>query len=359
MRIISIISKELKCVKEDISFNLATLISPLLFLLAFSLMLSSGILIPVQTYPGSDSSDFLKSMENYHAPDGTAYFELHTAAEKVPPTNAESNLIVIEQEPSVNGELIIGEITHYINDVNENMTKNFRNRLSGAIVNYVENLRPSGNVTVNEITMYEQDIPWDTGFGVSVLVFGLMLSGLVFGMLSITSEWGNHTTQLLKLTPYSSKAIVIGKIIANVIKCCVSGIAFFAIFFMISRAFPVHLIFFIISILLVYGIFACLGMCLGIFIKSSLTAFLLSLVSALVLWVGGGGFGPLSYYGDIANFLGKINPATYAIDIVRWCYFNGNTQLAGGFTILGIAFIVALFLIFTIFTRWTRREEAM
>ena len=79
MRIISIISKELKCVKEDISFNLATLISPLLFLLAFSLMLSSGILIPVQTYPGSDSSDFLKSMENYHAPDGTAYFELHTA----------------------------------------------------------------------------------------------------------------------------------------------------------------------------------------------------------------------------------------------------------------------------------------
>ena len=83
---------------------------------------------------------------------------------------------------------------------------------------------------------------------------------------------------------------------------------------------------------MVYGIFACLGMCLGIFIKSSLTAFFLSLVSALVLCVGGGGFGPLSYYGDIANFLGKINPATYAIDIVRWCYFNGNTQLAGGFT---------------------------
>ena len=38
MRIISIISKELKCVKEDISFNLATLISPLLFLLAFSMI---------------------------------------------------------------------------------------------------------------------------------------------------------------------------------------------------------------------------------------------------------------------------------------------------------------------------------
>lgn len=128
---------------------------------------------------------------------------------------------------------------------------------------------------------------------------------------------------------------------------------------MISKAYPVHLISFIFSIILVYGIFACLGMCLGIFIKSSLTAFLLSLVSALVLWVGGGGFGPLSYYGDIANLFGRINPATYAIDILRWCYFDGNTQLMGGFTALGIAFIVALSLIFAIFTKWTRREEAI
>lgn len=144
MRIISIVLKEIKCVKEDISFNLATLISPLLFLLAFSLMLSSGVMIPVQTYPGAESSSFLKSMEHYQTPDGTAYFELHAAPENISPTNAESNLIVVEREPSFNGERITGELTHYLNDVNANMTKNFRNRLSGAVVNYVEELRPNG-----------------------------------------------------------------------------------------------------------------------------------------------------------------------------------------------------------------------
>mgnify|MGYP000659445324 CR=1 FL=1 len=45
----------------------------------------------------------------YCGADKPMFRELHTAAEKVPPTNAESNLIVIEQEPSVNGDLIIGE----------------------------------------------------------------------------------------------------------------------------------------------------------------------------------------------------------------------------------------------------------
>lgn len=357
MRIITIISKELKCVKEDISFNLATLISPLLFLLAFSLMLSAGILLPVQTYPNTESSDFLTAMENYKAPDGTAYLELHSAKEKVPPTNAESDLIVVEQEPSIRDNVITGKITHYLNDVNENTTKNFRNRLDGAIVNYIDTLRDGGNVSVNETTIYEQDIPWDTGFGASVFVFGLMLSGLIFGMLSITSEWGNHTTKLLKLSPCSPGIAIMGKMLANIIKCFVSGLIFLFIFFLISKALPVHIVTFIVSMLLVYGIFICLGMCLGIFIKSSLTAFLISLVSALVLWVGGGGFGPLSYYGDIANMLGKFNPATYAIDMIRWCYFNGTAHLATGFSVLVFSLVLSFVLIVVIYMRWTHREE--
>lgn len=357
MRIITIISKELKCLKEDISFNLATLISPLLFLVAFSLMLSAGILLPVQTYPNTESSDFLAAMENYKAPDGTAYMELHPVEEKVPPTNAESDLIVVEQEPSIKDNVITGKITHYLNDVNENTTKNFRNRLDGAVVNYINTLRDGGNISVNETTVYEQDIPWDTGFGASVLVFGLILSGLIFGMLSITSEWGNHTTKLLKLSPCSPGITIIGKILANTIKCFVSGLIFLFIFFLISNALPVHIVTFIISMLLVYGIFICLGMCLGIFIKSSLTAFLISLVSALVLWVGGGGFGPLSYYGDVANALGKINPATYAIEMIRWCYFNGTTHLATGFIVLITTLILALAFVAVIYTGWTHREE--
>jgi ABC-2 type transport system permease protein len=357
MRLLRIIAKELKCVKEDISFNLVTILSPLLFLFAFWLMLSGGIMLPVQVYPDTQSSDFLKTMENYTAPDGTPYMELQPAAEAVPPTNAESNLIVIEQEPSLRNGAITGKIVHYLNDVNENMTKNFRNRLGGALVSYIDALRKGGNVLIAETTVYEQDIPWDTGFGVSVFVFGAVLAGLLFGMLSVTSEWENKTTKLLKLSPYPAGITVTGKLLANIIKCFVSGLIFLIIFFLISKTLPVHALPFITSLLLVYSTFVCIGMCVGIYIKSTLTAFLISLATALTLWVGGGGFGPLSYFGDIANVLGSINPATYAIEVVRWCYFNGNTNLVAGFTFLSLAFMAAFSLIIVIYTRWIRSEE--
>lgn len=357
MRILRIVAKELKCVKEDLSFNLVTILSPLLFLFAFWLMLSGGIMLPVQVYPNTQSSNFLKTMESYKAPDGTPYLELQPAAEAVPPTNAESNLIVIEQEPSLKNGVFTGKIVHFLNDVNENMTKNFRNRLDGALVGYIESQRNGGNVSISETTVYEQDIPWDTGFGVSVFVFGLVLSGLLFGMLSITSEWENKTTKLLKLSPSPAGITVTGKILANVIKCFVSGLIFLIIFFLISNTLPVHAFPFIASLLLVYSTFVCVGMCAGIYIKSTLTAFLISLATALTLWVGGGGFGPLSYFGDIANTLGIVNPATYAIEVLRWCYFNGNTNLVAGFTFLSFAFMAAFFLIIAIYSRWVRSEE--
>jgi ABC-2 type transport system permease protein len=357
MRVLWIVGKELKCVKEDPSFNMVTVLSPLLFLFAFWLMLSGGVTLPVQVYPDVPSSAFLETMERNTAPDGTPYMELQLADEAVPPTNAESNLIAVEQEPTVENGVIEGKIVHYLNDVNENMTKNFRNRLDGALKSYIEEQR-SGNVAVAETTAYEQDIPWNTGFGVSVFVFGLALAGLLFGMLSMTSEGEKKTTKLLKLSPLPASTMVAGKVIANIIKCFVSGAVFLLVFFLISQILPVSALTFSLTLLLVYGVFVCLGMCIGIFIKSTLTAFLISMATALTLWVGGGGFGPLSYFGDVAGALGSVNPATYAIELIRWSYFGGATGLAGGFAFLVIAFAVALSLILALYTRWVKSEVA-
>ena len=51
MGTLRIIGKELASVKENVPFNLATVVSPLLFLLAFAVMVSGGITIPVETQP--------------------------------------------------------------------------------------------------------------------------------------------------------------------------------------------------------------------------------------------------------------------------------------------------------------------
>lgn len=357
MRLAAIVMKELRSVREDLSFHLAALVSPLLFLLAFSLMLSSGIVLPLATYPEVEESAFLQGVAEFHAPDGTPYLSLAAAAAEVPRSDAENDLLVVVQEPKLENGVLSGELIHYVNDVNENMTKNYRNRIDGAVVQSIDALRDGGGVTVREHTRYAEDVPWDTGFGVSVLVFSLMLSGLLFGMLAMTSEWSDRTTTLLKLAPASPRLVICGKILAGLVKCVCAGAAFLAVFTLISGALPLHVLAFVGVLLLVYACFLCLGMCLGLVIHSALTAFLIALVSALVLWVGGGGFGPLSYFGAAANLLGALNPATYAIELVRWCYFDGAGTVALQSAALVFAAGVSLALAFGVYSRWTRREE--
>ena len=80
-------------------------------------------------------------------------------------------------------------------------------------------------------------------------------------------------------------------------------------------------------------------------------------LAALVLWVGGGGFGPLSYFGAVANILGALNPATYAIELVRWCYFGGAGALAFQSAALVLAAAVSLAVVLAVYSRWTRGEE--
>lgn len=357
MRLRAIIMKELRAVREDPSFHLAALVSPLLFLLAFSLMLSSGIVLPLATYPDAGESAFLQGVADYRAPDGTPYLSLSPAAADVPRSDAENDLLVVVQEPQLENGVLSGELIHYVNDVNENMTKNYRNRVDGAVRQAIDALRDGGGVTVREHTRYAEDIPWDTGFGVSVLVFSLMLSGLLFGMLAMTSEWSDRTTTLLRLAPASPRLLICGKLLAGLVKCVCAGAAFLAVFTLISGALPLHVLAFAGVLLLVYASFLCLGMCLGLVIHSALTAFLISLVSALVLWVGGGGFGPLSYFGAVSNILGALNPATYAIELVRWCYFGGAGALALQSAALVLAAAVSLAVAFGVYSRWTRGEE--
>ena len=148
MRLRAIMMKELRAVREDPSFHLAALVSPLLFLLAFSLMLSSGIVLPLATYPDTGESAFLQGVADYRAPDGTPYLSLSPAAADVPRSDAENDLLVVRQEPQLENGVLSGELIHYVNDVNENMTKNYRNRVDGAVRQAIDALRDGGGVTV-------------------------------------------------------------------------------------------------------------------------------------------------------------------------------------------------------------------
>ena len=107
-----------------------------------------------------------------------------------------------------------------------------------------------------------------------------------------------------------------------------------------------------------YVVFASLGLALGIAVRSTMTAFLVSLVTALCLWVAGGGFGDLSYFGrGGAGGWGAANPATYALDAVRYAYFGGVADPTP-LIVLAVGAAATLAAVCAIYARWTRSERA-
>ncbi|MEW6944955.1 hypothetical protein [Trueperella pyogenes] len=61
------------------------------------------------------------------------------------------------------------------------MTKNYANRLTGAIVDYIDQHVRAGTVSVTETTRYPTDIPWDASFAVNTLIFGAMIPASCLG----------------------------------------------------------------------------------------------------------------------------------------------------------------------------------
>lgn len=354
---LAIVKKELLSVRENVVFSLITIVTPLIFLLAFTFMLSGGITFPLRAFPDVGSSAFLGAVEAFEAPDGTPYVELTPAARSSATDAGSSDMIVVDEEPTSIDGVLEGRILHYINDTNLNTTKNSRNRIDGALVSFINQVRDRGNLAIEEVTTHERDVDWATGFGVSTFVFGIVVTGLFFGSLSATSEFDNQTTKLLKLSPRPAVVLVAGKLAAAVMKSIVSGLLFLLAFLALSSAIPVHWGHFTALALTLYIGFAALGLLIGLFIRSTLTSLVVSMATALTLWIAGGGFGPLSFFGDVARFVAAINPVTYAVDNARWSYFGGPAAVWWNTLVLVVFAVAAVAVCVLAFARWARDEE--
>ena len=88
-----------------------------------------------------------------------------------------------------------------------------------------------------------------------------------------------------------------------------------------------------------------------------MTAFLVALWRRCAFGSRGGGFGDLSYFGEAAQAVGAVNPATYALDAVRYAYFGGVADPTP-LIVLAVGAAATLAAVCAVYARWTRSERA-
>ncbi len=348
------IKKEVKCSKTNLTFHLGAIISPLLFLMAFTLMLIGSVKVPLIVYDTGEG-EFLSFLKDYHSPSGEAYFGVEVKTDKNELPLEKLNVLEMVSAPSDEEGKLTGEMTLHFNDCNANMTKNYRNRLHGAILAYFNTLPEVSKIVVEEKCKYPKDIPWSESFGVSILALCLSLAGLLFGSLAMTHEWEGRMMGLIRLSPKSLVVLMGTKGLVALLKVYCAVSIYLGVFYLIFHKFPQHFAQLMIFIGLIAGVFILVGLLYGHYLKSTVTSFLCSMVTALFLWVSGGGFGPMTYFGNFANMLSRYNPLTYAITVFCRVFFTDIGINVEDMGVLLVFFLGALLAVSGLLGRWHRK----
>ncbi|HAG10456.1 MAG TPA: hypothetical protein DCK76_03510 [Desulfotomaculum sp.] len=252
------------------------------------------------------------------------YFSLQVSGKSLDETAYTNKIEVLEEPSGKNGtrtkeaELII---VQYFKDENTNMTKNYRNRLTGAVVSYLEQDPGNKIITVKETTRYPADIPWVASFGASALAIGILLSGFLFGSLSFTQVHFDRIPSVPQISddfflcPCSDVPACFGanghrKRLVNLSFCRDKTLALLGAdnhSFVIGRA-------------LLYRGFRNSSLYLKSFAATAVGA----MVGTVLLWFMSDGFVSLENTTGLVKAISNFIPNTYALYLIRDAVFTGK-----------------------------------
>ncbi len=327
-----LIKKEILSTTATLSFHIIALISPVLFLFVFTSNLKNDISFPVRI---NGSREFQTHVLSFTSPGGSSYFHYLD----------EENMITITENRNItlNNGVLTGDILLEVNSIDANITKNYRNRLTGVLSRIVSSSIPEIAITVEEIPVYSRDPPWSAFFGSSIFIFAIIFSGFLFGSFSFTEEWDNHMITLFKLSPVAPAHVILAKFLSVFIKVQISLLFYLSISAAIAKTpIPPKII-----ILMVTGSVLAIppGMLVGVILKNKLVTFLVSLIASITLWAFGGGFGTAGGMAPLVQTLMSINPVSSLVKLVLHINFSGPFEPFLVFypLILGVILFLILF----------------
>ena len=337
-RLFYIIKKEISDIKSNVAFFIIVVVMPLVYLSFWVLTVSKDVSFPVSLQNTDVDTSFAEHLLNYATPDGVKYFySVEGGKENI-------EMISIKEPIAFNNGEIVGRLELNLGSIDLNMTKNYQNRLTGATNSYIEkNFLANKAIKINEYKTNKRDVSWANYFTASLLGMGMLMAGLLFAALSMTSEWKSGTIIFLFTSAQNPSWILIGKEIAFLLK----GFMATAIFLLVAKIispFSFDYLGLFASVFLGYWFIGLIGLIIGILIKEPIVSFLIALLASVSFWILGNGFGGMEFLlGSFGQIMVLLNPIAYLIALLQY-FINGAATnwlldmlvLIGGIVLLQI-----------------------
>lgn len=190
-----------------------------------------------------------------------------------------------------------------------------------------------------------------------------MFSGTVGGMASLITERDKNLTQELYVSPISRYTIILGKMIGSAVGSIPSLIGVLIVALFLQIPFEVMQM---IRLFLITPAFCLAGASLGIFfigfVRDPQAAQLGAMAIVMPQMFLSGALIPISHSSGMLDFLAKIMPLTYSIDLARGVFYWGDPvydQVVLHHPLFNIAVMTVFFFIFSIIGSivFTRSEQ--
>ena len=167
-------------------------------------------------------------------------------------------------------------------------------------------------------------VPRETGFlpyvAVSALGLDAFIIAGVLGALAMAREWEGRTVKLLRLAPAGPWPFVMGKVLAS---SAVAALAMAATTLLVTLGYgvvPVDALGSILGLGLCVLSFACVGACVGAWLKQTLAIVPLIFGLAMPLYIDCGALEPTRFDGEWIWRLAHASPLYYATGLLEWTF---------------------------------------
>jgi ABC-2 type transport system permease protein len=208
-----------------------------------------------------------------------------------------------------------------VDNVNTDLTSDLERAIPNAILAFGQSMGFAGL----RAHVVEKDlVARETGFlpyvAVSALGLDAFIIASVLGALAMAREWEGRTVTLLRLAPSGPGAFVMGKVLAA---SAVAALAMVVTTLLVTigyRVAPVDWVGSTLGLSLCVLSFACVGACLGGWLKRTLAIVPLIFGLAMPLYIDCGALEPTRFDGEWIWRLAHLSPLYYATGLLEWTF---------------------------------------
>jgi ABC-type multidrug transport system permease subunit len=307
-RFLSLLAHEFKLARTTIPIHAVAILEPVVMYALLTVILVHPTLDIYVTRPTDDVGRALvAAMQAVRSP-GQPYIN-PILTDKTEPQSIRQVITVVASDGTPTA------IQRY-SLIDNNLVKNYRNRLTAASLLLWNSELGSRAITVVQRPSLPQDIPYNAYFGMAMLPLAIMLAASLIGAVLTAQEFEFYTIDEYRVAPTPAWLMLAARLTRLVVSAAIAaGLLLLAIGW-INGCWPdsAGLVALILLPMAIIG--GCLGIIAGLLTKTTLPAFLLVLVTSFTSWIIGDSFKPAAAFGGFYELASRLTPNSYVVNLL-------------------------------------------